>query len=184
MKSRLLGLNARLATLARAPTVDGGAHVRYPAGMTIPAAFASLVGNWGGTYSLWLEPEKPVRESPSTATVELVGAGKFLSLRYTWSFDGKAQEGMLLVGQDKAGAVRAPFIDSWHNGDTIMICAGTVAPDGAIDVKGSYAAPPGPDWGWRTTLAAGSEGELRMRMFNVEPDGTETLAVDLVLRRG
>lgn len=43
------------------------------------------------------------------------------------------------------------------------------------------AAPPGPDWGWRTRLSA-APGTLSMVMFNVTPDGHEELAVDAQYR--
>lgn len=156
--------------------------------MSVPATFTSLVGSWKGTYALYFEPGPPVSTSPSTVTVELLGNARFLCLRYTWIYEDKPQEGALIVGQEKGddggeGVVRATFIDSWHNGDRMMICTGTVTAQGGIDVKGTYPAPPGPDWGWRTTLAAGADGHLRMTMFNVEPDGSETLAVELPLRR-
>jgi hypothetical protein len=156
--------------------------------MSIPPALASLTGSWKGTYALYFEPGPPVSTSPSTVTVELLGNGRFLCLRYTWIYEEKPQEGALIFGQEKGaegaeGVVRATFIDSWHNGDKMMICAGAVTAESGIDVKGTYAAPPGPDWGWRTTLAPAVDGQLRMTMFNVEPGGAETLAVELPLRR-
>ncbi len=150
--------------------------------MSVPESLVSLVGHWSGTYKLWLDPSAPERECASTAQVECVGGDRFLSLRYTWSFDGKPQEGLLLLGHQKEGAVQAPWIDSWHNGDRIMVCAGIVDAEGALDVKGTYPAPPGPDWGWTTKLTGGG-GELRIVQHNVEPDGTASLAVELVLRR-
>jgi hypothetical protein len=44
-------------------------------------------------------------------------------------------------------------------------------------VRGSYAAPPGPDWGWRITLAATATSEIEISMFNIDPNGKEELAV-------
>jgi hypothetical protein len=43
---------------------------------------------------------------------------------------------------------------------------------------GSYAAPPGPDWGWRIEIAAEQCKALRLVMFNIWPDGKEELAVE------
>lgn len=70
-------------------------------------------------------------------------------------------------------------------GDTAMHCAGTLTLDGVASVQGRYAAPPGPDWGWRITLTPSSDAAFVLRMFNITPDGTEMLAVEApYTRRG
>jgi hypothetical protein len=73
------------------------------------------------------------------------------------------------------------WIDSWHNGDAVMACEGTGS-DGRVDVRGSYPAPSGPDWGWRIRVEPGS-GSLVIRMDNVSPDGEEYPAVEASYRR-
>ena len=89
----------------------------------------------------------------------------------------------LLGGWEKStGAVTIAWIDTWHNSDRIMISTGEVNKDGALDVRGTYAAPPNPDWGWHTLLSA-DEHTLSMVMFNVDPQGYEELAVDAQYRR-
>jgi hypothetical protein len=40
-----------------------------------------------------------------------------------------------------------------------------------------------PRWGWRTELDDRAPGGLRILMFNVTPDGEETLGVDIELAR-
>jgi hypothetical protein len=50
-------------------------------------------------------------------------------------------------------------------------------------VRGSYAAAPGPDWGWRTVIETAEDDSLRMVMYNLTPDGQEYLAVEAVYRR-
>src|SRR5688572_3631856 len=62
---------------------------------------AGLVGEWKGTNKLhapWL-PE-PVQKSESTAHVQTKMNDQFLSIEYTWSFQGEPQEGMLILGCD------------------------------------------------------------------------------------
>ena len=51
--------------------------------------------------------------------------------------------------------------------------------DGEISCKGKYAAPPGPDWGWRITLSS-SEDSVTMKMYNAMPTGEEMIAVEAV----
>lgn len=64
-----------------------------------------------------------------------------------------------------------------------MSCEGAADSRGSLEVRGSYAAQPGPDWGWQTVVGPGADGTLRMVMYNVSPDGNEDLAVEAVYRR-
>jgi len=58
-----------------------------------------------------------------------------------------------------------------------MGCLGA-AVGGEILLLGTYAAPPGPDWGWCISIATGEGERLNITMYNVEPGGIETLAVE------
>jgi hypothetical protein len=140
---------------------------------------SGAVGEWSGTNKLWFTPTDPAIESATAARVETAANGKFLTVRYTWAFDGKPQEGFLLLGDDpKAGVCDAILVDSFHNSDRVMPLTGPAAGDGEVSVLGSYPAPPGPDWGWRVTLELPAEDRFVLRMFNITPDGTEALAVE------
>jgi hypothetical protein len=147
--------------------------------MSIPEKYKDLSGNWQGVNRLWLTPTEPVRISETTATISPASRDHFLIIRYTW-FEEKPQEGMLLLGQ-LGDQVNAIWIDSWHNGDSMMTCPGILTPEGALSLRGSYPAPPGPDWGWRIELAPGEV--LRICMFNILPDGQEYLAVEAIYTR-
>ena len=146
------------------------------------SALASLAGSWTTTYKLFLEPPRSF-ESASTATVTPVLDGRFVRIDYTWSHDGKACAGSLLVGHERStGIATIAWIDNWHNSDKILMSTGALGDDGAVDVRGSYPAPSGPDWGWRTRLEPGADG-WSMLMFNVSPDGEEYPAVDARYQR-
>lgn len=153
--------------------------------MSIPKPLGGVAGDWSGNYKLWFSPTDPAVECPTTATVEKVANGKFLTLRYDWSFDGKPQEGMILIGvDDKAGVLNVQWVDSFHNSDRIMPCLGAVpAEDAEVSVLGSYGAPTGPDWGWRTMIEHSANDELRVLMYNIEPGEAEQLAVEAVYQR-
>ena len=146
--------------------------------MPPPQSLERLTGDWTGTSRLWrpwLTP--PDTQSGSTATVAPAVGGKFLTIGYTWIVDGEAQEGLLLLGQrPKEGAVSAIWVDSWHMSDVPMVCSGTVDGAGVVNVLGSYAAPPGPDWRWRTVIDPARDGSFEIVMYNISPDGEETLA--------
>ena len=81
--------------------------------MSVPDSLKGLTGCWEGTSRLWLTPDDPVRESKTTATLELVAQNRFATLSYTWSEGGKPQDGLLLLGVvDDLGATEAVWVDS------------------------------------------------------------------------
>ena len=106
--------------------------------MGIDSRLADLVGEWKGTNRLhapWMP--QPLQKSNSTATVRSIMKGQFLSIEYTWTFEDKPQEGMLLLGCDpKSDAVQAVWTDSWHSKDVLMLCNGARDEAGKVSVLG------------------------------------------------
>ena len=152
--------------------------------MSINQALSDLVGAWKGTNRLYLSwlPEK-LKESESTATVRSKMNGQFLSFEYTWSYEGEAQEGMLILGCDpNSDAVQAVWTDSWHSKDILMLCNGTVDSGGRVSVLGQYTVPEHADWGWRTEIMP-ADTTFRYVMYNVSPDGVEEIAVETDFHR-
>ena len=150
--------------------------------MTVPIRLQNLAGNWQGTNQLWFEPDAPVRESAATAVFQLTAQGKFAALHYTWAYDGQPQNGLLLFGAN-GQQVDAAWVDSWHMQDAMMHCTGNIQPDDAISVLGSYAAPPGPDWGWRMTVRPLPNDQFTLTMHNISLEGEEMPAVEVVFSR-
>jgi hypothetical protein len=146
--------------------------------MSVLDGLAACAGRWHGTSTLQ-DPHADIEdESPSTLSVTPMIGGRFVRIDYAWSYGGAPQEGALLIGyQHKAETVTAHWMDSFHNGETVMVCTGTPSADGTITVRGSYAAPTGPDWGWRIDITPGGDA-LRIVHHNVWPEGKEELAVD------
>jgi len=144
---------------------------------------AACAGEWGGTNRLHDPHTGAPEDSTSTLTVASMLGGRFVRLEYTWTWQGEPQEGAFLVGYaPKTGRASAYWVDSWHNGHAGMTCAGTADLDGTFDVRGTYPAPAGPDWGWRTVLRPGSDW-LTVLMYNVTPDGAEEIAVEATYTR-
>src|SRR5215216_8063749 len=112
-------------------------------------ALIACAGSWRGTSTLQDPNSGAPQKSASDATVTPMLGGKFARLDYTWRYEDAPQEGSLLIGADaKADTITAHWIDSWHMGSTVMHCIGPKPAAGAgLSVRGSYAAPPGPDWG-------------------------------------
>jgi hypothetical protein len=147
--------------------------------MSVPASLTNLPGKWTGLNSLWLLPGEPARLSDTMATVALIAAGEFLVFQYTWADEGQPQDGFLLIGQEGTeNLIKAVWIDSWHMGDRFMLCQGSLDSQGSLSVQGTYAAPLGPDWGWRITIRLDDSYSLHLNMVNIHPDGKEDLAVE------
>ncbi len=145
---------------------------------------AACAGRWRGSNRLHDPHTGKPEDTDSTAVLATLLGGKFIRLDYTWSYRGAAQEGSLLIGyQSEPGKATAHWIDSWHMSDGVMACEGAVEDDGSIAVRGSYAAPPGPDWGWRIVLRPADGSGLHIIMYNVTPDGREVLAVEATFAR-
>lgn len=145
--------------------------------MAAPKNLFQMRGSWTGTNRLWLDPESEAEVSASTAALSTVAREKFFIFAYTWGYQGQAQEGLLLLSQDNQDQdIEAVWIDSWHMGDKFMICRGREE-DRIISLKGSYAAPPGPDWGWRIAIDGRELNALKLLMFNITPEGEEMPAV-------
>jgi hypothetical protein len=151
--------------------------------MAVPPAIAALNGRWQGSNRLWLyDPNEPASESAATAVFKPTGQGKIGTLEYTWAYDGEPQQGFLMFSQVGENVLVA-WVDSWHYHDGIMHMKGAVEASGELWVKGSYAAPPGPDWGWRLALHPDAADQFRLIMHNISPDGEEMLAVEAVFTR-
>jgi len=78
--------------------------------------------------------------------------------------------------------VSAAWVDSFHCGGTVMHCRGEARANGFL-VLGSYAAPPGPDWGWNLALQRLPAGGLELLMHNIPPGGSPELAVRILWER-
>jgi hypothetical protein len=145
--------------------------------MTVTIQFQDLLGQWSGTKRLWLSPDADEIRSASAAQVSFVAQGQFIVLSYTWEIEGESQDGMIVFpsAASETGA-KSVWLDSWHTRNDLMVCDGAKE-DGTIVLRGSYPAPPGPDWGWRIEIKADQASPLVIHMFNITPEGQEMLAV-------
>lgn len=148
--------------------------------MSIPKTLANLIGEWSGANRLFLFwiAESPF-ESESNALLAFSAQGRFLKLEYDWVYEGKPQEGLILIGKDRdSDLIKAFWIDSWHLNDKFMVSEGKAITENMISISGFYTVPDNPDWGWRTVIETKNENAFKIIMYNVSPEGEETLAVE------
>jgi len=152
--------------------------------MSIPEKLSAIEGSWSGTNRLHLgdwSPEEPILESEATAEVSKRAGGQFLEISYTWKYKGETKEGVILLGTEpKSGTVKASWTDSWHMAHQLMNCEGREMEHGGVDVNGTYKVEGHPEWGWRTEIIP-EDNSFRYLMFNVSPEGEESIAVEMEL---
>ncbi len=140
------------------------------------------LGAWAGPNTLYYEGKELL--SDGTAEVRATGQGRFVTLTYTWAYEGAPQEGVIVfpaaVGEQP---LRAALFDSWHTGGDLMVFQVLEPVEGVTRLKGSYGTPP-EEWGWRIELSQPQAGTLLMRHFNITPDGQEEIAVRADYGRG
>ena len=145
--------------------------------------FAWLAGNWAGTNTLWLDPAGPPQPSDSVMIVGTKGKGRFVTFTYTWADESEPQDGLIVFSfEEDRNVISAHWLDSFHTGNKVIPFEGGAESGGAVLVRGTYQAPPGPDWGWTIRIEPGTDS-FRIVMHNVSPDGREDLAVEAVYQR-
>ena len=87
---------------------------------------AALVGDWSGTYRLWLEPGTLRTEGPTHCTGRTVLDGRFVALDYDWTDLDGPQQGSMLLGRTDEGTWQMAWVDTWHTGTSILFSVGEV----------------------------------------------------------
>ena len=146
------------------------------------AQLQKLEGKWAGTNTTWFEPDKIADQSSIHGSMRLIHGGKFLLHEYSTAFGDKEVEGMTIIGYHLGlGKYQCAWIDSFHNGSSIMFSEGSRGNE-AFNVVGSYAyVTPELEqtWGWRTELEIVNENEVIFTAYNVSPEGEEVKATEI-----
>ena len=170
-----------LASVATGPFSPTDVHARL----------ARMAGRWKGTAKTYADPSNPTaaEEAPWEGTIEMLLAGRFLRFAYVSRAMGQPIAGELTIAWEKGDRrFRMAWIDSLHTSPAILVSESKAVPEGGavatISAFGTYFVGEGhPRWGWRTEIDDQTEGALRIRMFNIEPDGGESLGVAIDLAR-
>jgi hypothetical protein len=128
-------------------------------------------GRFVGPNRLWFRPGTPAHVSDGTLEV----SADRLSIR--WAHDGAPKQGALTLSGPPPSC-RGDFTDSFHAADGLVLHGHVQG--STVRLFGTYPAGDGSlDWGWRIVVDWSDPDHLGLRMFNLLPDGTEALAVDL-----
>ena len=150
---------------------------------------AGMVGEWQGRYRVWLEPPAVHTDCRSMLHIESLLDGRFVSADYVWksgampggddpAVKGEPESGSFMLGRNRAGTWQMAWVDSWHNGDSILFCTGGPEPK----VTGVYGTAEEP-WAWRTEFELREADHLVITAYNITPDGQEQIATEGDYRR-
>ena len=146
--------------------------------MSVVDHLTPMLGRWQGTNRFRLMPTDEYTSSIATATVA-VTAVRFVSIAYTWSDGDTPHDGLLLLGGEAdADGASAVWVDSFHTGPTWMTFAGGTGADDELQLRGSYPAESGPDWGWHIHLRP---QDAVITMHNLVPGYDPYQVVELAL---
>ena len=142
-------------------------HGLWPGNCVLPPrrflnSLTKAVGTWTGKSKTDVADWRTCpRQRESNLTVTTTAMGRFIVLSYTWKFDGKDQEGMLLLGAGKDG--RPPRGWTVNNGDKIMPMRGE-SDGNKVTLMGSLCRAA------RTGLEVAFRGQRRCRTTQADDD--------------
>ena len=124
---------------------------------------------WEGTAELWEDPQgNEVKISDCALRVEPD------KITYQWIYEGSRKTGSFDFSESLV-----LWRDSWHQASPTE-CDYISASWSLFAIEYTYAAAPGPSWGWRINLSERPDMALVLQMTNIAPWGEEGRAVRMV----
>lgn len=146
--------------------------------MAVPKFVQDAQGSWKGTSKLnlpWLPKEKQVSKCDSKLHVEIDPGHRYATIHYIWAYEGKREEGTMIVCGDEKELVEIGWSDSWHMNAGVMKLKGKYVA-GYLKTRGEYTAE-GQTWGWSVALEL-KDGVFWIKMENIMPGEKAMWAVE------
>jgi hypothetical protein len=147
---------------------------------------ADMAGEWEGISRVWFEyPGEPVDQSPVSGKISVILDGRFIMHEYKGSMEGNPLEGIAIIGyQIPTGKYQTAWVDSFHNGTSILFSESKESTEGKPSVLGSFTDwGSGQVWGWKTEIEQPDADDLIITMYVITPDGAEAKGVEITYKR-
>ena len=148
----------------------------------------ALCGEWQCEAArTWFEPDVLGDESAWRGSISMSPCGRFAVHNYRGKLCGEDLIGQAIIGYSRGrDRYEIAWIDSCHNGSTIMYSTGGEFEPGSrsFSVLGTYPdGQKGPEWGWRSEWEIIGPDSIACRHYNIDLEGKEALAVEAIYKR-
>ena len=144
---------------------------------------ARLVGDWKVAGAFFVSPGADPMPTTGKASFKTIMGGRYLIQDYESNFAGMPYQGMMLMGYDRIrGGYMSLWLDNWN---TVPIqFHGEMGDSGAIEMVTEMVDLMTPDGRkGRSSMEIVSDNEMIFRMWDVMPDRSEWMNMELSYTR-
>ena len=145
---------------------------------------AKMAGSWEVTSKFWFAPGLEPQVAKGLSTSIFILGGRYLETKYASEVNGMPFAGRGTLGYDR---IAGEYVDTWidNMGTGVLVMRGTCSDDGkVITLHGEQMDPATREMiRARSVTTFGGDGNYRIEMWNLMPDGSEFKSMELAYTR-
>ena len=140
---------------------------------------ARLVGDWNVSGAFYLNPGADPMPTTAKASFKSIMGGRYIIQDYDSNFAGMPYQGMMVMGYDRIrGEYMSIWMDNWNTVPSQSY--GEMGESGAIEMETEMVDLMTPDGRMgRSSMEIVSDNEMIFRMWDVMPDRSEWMIMEL-----